>query len=82
MSWGKKQFKQAYNRAHNKSETNKKHIEDMGHSHYDIWAELQQEYYAAEMAASAKEIAIGRLLTLLAKLRVRYANHLLDGWYW
>ncbi len=78
MSWNRKEFRQAYNRAQDKTDTrNIQWAEEK-----EIWADLQRDYINDEMIPSMREISTGRLLTLLVDLRVRYAGELLKSWYW
>jgi hypothetical protein len=82
MSLGKKQFEKAYKRV------NKKVIEEQlqedydsmyNDDFYDYWNEC---HCLDDKHPSLKDIAVGRLLTVLSKLRVRGSKAMLDHWYW
>jgi hypothetical protein len=81
MSWNKKAFKEAYSRAQSKVDIRRQHHEESYENYWDIWCMMQDEY-SDEMAPTVKEIATGRLLTMLVKLNVRFAQKELDKLYW
>ena len=81
MSWGKEQFKHAYSRAKSLRQTNKD-LEDEQDSKW--WCDyFERSYdYSDEYHPTMDELRIGKLLSILVKLRVRCAKDLLDQWYW
>ena len=81
MSWGRERFKKAYNRAGDKFKERNERAQEDNLSYWDVWAEQHQEYLD-EMNPTVKEIAVGRLLTMLVKLKIRYTRDLLNSWYW
>ena len=79
MSLGKKQFEKAYNRASNKSEVKEDYVDYYDLYGYYEWAET---HYDNDHETSMRDIATGRLLTILTKLRIRGAKDISDGWCW
>ena len=78
MSWNKSAFKNAYNRAKDLRQASKD-LEDERDSQW--WS----DYYVMDdewEGPNAYDVAIGKLLTILTKLKVKQAQELLDEWYW
>jgi hypothetical protein len=80
MSWGKEQFKKAYNRAKGKQEVNEDHP-DYDHI-YGYWDGDSCCDYHDNQAPTMEDIAEGRLFSLLTKLKIRGAKVILDNIWW
>jgi hypothetical protein len=78
MSWNKEAFKKAYNRAQVHKQSAKDNDDEIESQywgdHYDHWDQWD--------GPTIKDVAMGRLLTLLVQLRVRYAKESLEQLYW
>ena len=80
MSWNRKHYKDAYNRA-NHCKTLDGEQEDLCHA-MDVWSDTDKNYYNDEMYPTVRSHAQGKLFKLLHKLNVRHAKAKLDEIYW
>lgn len=74
MSWNKEQFKSKYNRMSTKK--------DDSWEHDDGFDEDLDRFLYDEPHITMTDIVIGRLLTLLAKIRIKEARDKLKDWWW
>ena len=81
MSLGKKQYEHAYKRD-NKRAVDEEIQSDFDSIYNDAFYDYWHEYYDYDNQPTLKDIAIGRLLTVLSKLRIRGSKGELDNWYW
>jgi hypothetical protein len=82
MSWGKEQFKKAYNRASERQDLVREQRLDELENYFDIWAMMREQDYSDEMTPTMREIRIGWLLTLLSELQLKSAKIALCQHYW
>ena len=84
MSWNREQFKDKYNRSKVNVDLYKEQDELLNYDDfYDIWADESRPRYLDDFyPSSMKDVGKGKLLVLLAKLKVRFAAEILKqlGW--
>jgi hypothetical protein len=79
VSWNKRQFKEAYNRAGEKHEVV---AEDSKKDFYDLYDYYDDMYYNDGQHPTMEDLMTGRLLTLLSKLKIRGTEAALTELYW
>jgi len=85
MSLGKKQYEQAYKRE-NKRIVEERIQDDYDSAYNDDWYDYWNDVHCYDcdhcQGPTLRDIAIGKLLTVLSKLRVRGTKAILDEWDW
>ena len=85
MSWRKEQYEESYNRADNRTEECEEYQDYVEETYIRSWWDCDDWYSIFDhddQRPSMRDLMIGRLLTVLSKLKIRGSKALLDEWYW
>jgi hypothetical protein len=81
MSWQKEQYRDAYNRTTDR-DTDDYNTYNEIYGYWDDCDDYDRTYDRDGQAPTMKDIMMGRLFNMLAKLRIRGSKTILDNIYW